>query len=182
MTIEAGDKELFVLAALLNENGSEDGTDLLRRYWLRHDRFHFMMKVFGREPERFTLKQIQYVFEVEHVCEKLYEEMQKLLSSPICGTETAAGTEYDLEVTQSANEMVAKMETFSSLSAYRGWESFYRDASMCAAVIIREADSLLIYHNLGKNVHIRTNADTDKLFSGMTNYRQATGTYFVFEG
>ena len=181
MTLELGDRELFVLAEFLNKDGSESGTDMLFGYWMDKDRFRHIKKLFGSVPKIGSMDEIQYVFASEHICEKVYTAMKKFITGPVCGSGPPTG-EFVPDVISSCRELISKMESFRTLSPKRGWESFYKTVSECAVGLIRELNSLTYMNISGTYVHISTNTDADRVFSANTDYHDRSGTYFVFEG
>jgi|GEM_PF-7128857 hypothetical protein len=181
MTLELGDRELFVLAEFLNRDGSESGTDMLFEYWTDRDRFMHTKKLFGTVPKIDSLNEIQYVFATEHICEKVYISMKKFITGPVCGPGSPTG-EFAPEVITSGRELISRMESFRTLSPRRGWESFFKRLSECAVGLIRELNSLTYMNAGGTYVHISTNTDADHVFSVKTEYHERSGTYFVFEG
>ena len=181
MTLEMGDRELFALAELLNKDGSESGTRILFDYWDGKGGFHNLRKVFGGVPGISSMEEVQYVFASEHICARMIESMGRFISGPVCGPDPGQGA-VPQEAAASGRELIARMASLRDISPRRGWESFYKELSECAASMIREIDSLTFFHAGNTNVHVCTNANIDNVFSRDTNYREKAGTFFVFEG
>ena len=180
MTLETGDRELFVLAELLNKDGSESGTRILFDYWKGKDRFSNLQSIIGKVPEIKSIDQIQYLFASEHICRRLVESMSKFISGPVCGKMTVSAG-ISSEAGASGRELIYRMEALQKLDAHKGWESFHKELLECAASIIRELDSLTFLNAGDPNVRICTNATIDSVFSKRTSYRDRIGTFFVFE-
>ena len=180
MTLETGDRELFVLAELLNKDGSESGTRILFDYWKGKDRFSNLRSVIGNVPEIRNTEEIQFLFASEHICSRLVESMSKFISGPVCRKGTVSA-DISTEAKTSGRELIYRMGVLQKLDAHEGWESFHRKLLECAASIIREMDSLTFLNAGDPNVRISTNATIDSVFSKRTSYRDRTGTFFVFE-
>ncbi|MBQ7761366.1 MAG: hypothetical protein IJ400_04850 [Clostridia bacterium] len=175
----SNDKEAYLLSKIIGEVDSEkSGTEFLQKYWITSGRLKYTQKLLG-EAFSFDEDEIQYLINVEILCDRLVSTLRSFLREPYCRVRRN-DVEIDSSVKQASAELIVEFENLQSICLNHDWkglvENFSRTVFQIEAIISR----LMAMHSTGKQVCFYTNVSAEAfLNASQIDLHNENDKYFI---
>lgn len=175
------DRDAYLLSKILDKVApNENGTEFLIKYWIRSGRLKYT-QVLLRNKISIREDEIQYLINVENLCEELIKTLRPFVREPYC-KDSKHGFVVDSSVQQVSLNLISEFEDLKRLSLRYGWkeftESFAKAVFQIEAIIAR----LEAMHSTGRPVCFCTNVSPEAFLNASEiNFSEVSNKYFILK-